>query len=143
MADRLLVDKFRDLAISSLKTLFSQRQPLVPSKIFIATLFGQDLLQDLKVYVAEHVAYWLYYCQEKKVWEACLDAHEKFGTEMARAIIHCMQRPSHPSNRPPAEDKELEEPGVGKVKQRHQRGKHLSEWRCLFSNLKSTLTHRC
>jgi hypothetical protein len=110
-----------------LKKLFSQKQPLVPSKMFIATLFGQELLPDLKIYVAEHVAYWLDYCQEKKAWEACLDAHEKFGTEMARAIIRCMQGPSHPRNRPPSEDKEQEEPAADKVKQSRQRGKHLSE----------------
>lgn len=127
MADRLLIDKLRELAIVSLKNLFSRRLPLVPSKVFIAALFGHDSLPDMKIYVAEHVAYWLLRCHEKKVWEACVDAHEKFGTEMARAIIRCVEDFSHPSKRQPAEDKEHQEPSAGKVEQRLLRGKHLSE----------------
>ncbi len=92
MGDRMMLPAVQVLAYSSLADVFDSRTPKIPSRDFVYSLFNEDSPFAMEMYVVEHVAYWLPKTRNKDEWAELFPIHERFGLEMALAMVRSQSR---------------------------------------------------
>ncbi|EXJ82851.1 hypothetical protein A1O3_06666 [Capronia epimyces CBS 606.96] len=92
MGQRLDMSRIKILAVEKLQGLFSTTSALIPSTEFIASLFTSGLSPLLEEVVVGHVAYWLLRSKANPVWSPLPEAHERFGTNLAYAMMKNIRR---------------------------------------------------
>ncbi|EXJ87749.1 hypothetical protein A1O1_04675 [Capronia coronata CBS 617.96] len=91
MGARLGMGRINLLAVEKLQTLFWTTWSLVPSTAFIAALFGSQLSPQLEEFVVGHVAYWLQRSRANHIWTPLLDAHDRFASNLAYAMMRSIR----------------------------------------------------
>ncbi|OAP59256.1 hypothetical protein AYL99_06554 [Fonsecaea erecta] len=86
MAGRLMSPGPQVLAYNELRHVVS-RLPRIRSREFVSSLFSEDSSFSMQMYVVEHVAYWIRRWRETEDWARLFNVHERFGMEMALAIV--------------------------------------------------------
>ena len=100
MADRIMSPGLQVVAYACLTKLFDQYDATVPSREFVYSLFTEDAPLAMQMHVIEHVAYWLPKSQNKEDWAQLFSIHERFGMEMALAMVRSQSKASefiHPA----------------------------------------------
>ena len=102
MADRFVASGLQLLAYSQIIEAFSPSQPTIPSREFLRSLFSEESPLVIQMHVVGHVAFWLPKSKNKEDWAELFTVHDRFGTEMALAMIRSQYTALgflHPSNR--------------------------------------------
>ncbi|KAK5209067.1 hypothetical protein LTR41_005466 [Exophiala xenobiotica] len=87
MADRMMMPGLKALAFKSAATSFGNHLAYIPSREFLKSLFEDEAPLALRMYVVEHVAYWLPKSANKDQWGSLFMVHDRFGAEMALAML--------------------------------------------------------
>ncbi|KAJ9610276.1 hypothetical protein H2200_005053 [Cladophialophora chaetospira] len=92
LGDRIMSPALQMVAYVSLIRLFNSYESTIPSRDFVFSLFEDDSPLAIQMYVVEHVAYWLPKSQNKDDWAQLFSVHERFGMEMALAIVRSQSK---------------------------------------------------
>jgi hypothetical protein len=87
MADRLMIPGLQLLAIHRLRNIFTHHQATLPSREFLHSLYSEEAPPAIRVYIVEHVAYWLPMSPNQEQLAQLTTAHHKFDAEMAVALV--------------------------------------------------------
>lgn len=101
MADRLMIPGLQILAYFRIKDTFAKKAATLPSRGFLHSLFSEEAPSAIQMHVVEHAAYWLLKSSNKEERARLFTSHDRFGTEMALAMIRSQARMltcSHPED---------------------------------------------
>jgi hypothetical protein len=87
MADRLMVSGLQLLAWNEIRGMFSDMSPAAPSRQFIELLFNEEAAVAMQMYIVDHIAFWIPQCSNSKMFTELFPVNERFGVEMATALI--------------------------------------------------------
>ncbi|EXJ87748.1 hypothetical protein A1O1_04674 [Capronia coronata CBS 617.96] len=87
MADRLIIPGLQLLTYHRLRNTFGKIAATLPSRDFLYSLFSEEAPVAIQMHVVEHAAYWLLKSTNKEEWAGLFTSHDRFGTEMALAMI--------------------------------------------------------
>lgn len=91
MGCRLEMGRIISLAGEMIEELFSKMSPRVPSTEFIAALFNDRGWPEVEEYIVGHVAFWIHRSNADLIWSPLVDAHERFATNLAKAMMENIQ----------------------------------------------------
>lgn len=108
MADSLMIPGLQVEAYNRITSLFSRPSNVtgsgsnnvrMPTKSFLSSLFGEGYPLALQMHVVEHAAYFLPKSAHEIDWAVNFTAHDRYGTEIALAIVrsHTKHPFLHPS----------------------------------------------
>lgn len=108
LADRIMCPGLQATAYSRTLYHFCSDLPRVPSRDFISYLFDEECPFSMQMYVVEHIAYWLPKSMDQDDWAKLFEVNDRFGKEMALAMVRRNKRGSdflHPCKQDDFESK--------------------------------------